>query len=300
MLRGSAQAARLPPVWGSSVEKSPKKVAGCNLVVTLRAMLTTALRAAREAGDLLRRNFGKPLRANEITAHDIKLEMDVRAQQTIERCIMRSHPTHAILGEEGIGGKFGGDYRWIVDPLDGTVNYAYGIPQFCVSIACQKKTDSRTPTDRLTPGWDTVAGVIYDPVRDEMFAAARDGAATLNGKRIRVSRRRTLSDAIVSVGFFKTSALIDQSMPHFKRLAHRARKVRIMGAAALDLAYVACGRYDVYLEYGVKLWDIAAGLLILERAGGVCELKPTNAPHSFNVLSSGMVSRAAVMAGRKL
>jgi myo-inositol-1(or 4)-monophosphatase len=263
-------------------------------------MLTTAIRAAREAGDLLRRNFGKPLKRNEVTAHDIKLEMDVRAQQTIERVILRAHPNHAILGEEGIRGKFGGDFRWIVDPLDGTVNYAYCIPQFCVSIACQRKTESRSPHDRLTPGWQTLAGVIYDPIREELFAATLDGAATLNGKRIRVSQRRNLSEAVVSVAFFKTSALIDQSMPHFQRLVHRARKVRIMGAAALDLAYVACGRYDAYLEYGVKLWDIAAGLLILERAGGVCEVKPSLAPHSYNVFARGKVHRAAVMGGRKL
>jgi myo-inositol-1(or 4)-monophosphatase len=263
-------------------------------------MLNTARRAAREAGELLRRNFGKPLQARAITAHDIKLEMDVRAQQAIERCILRAHPRHAVLGEEGIRGSFGGTHRWIVDPLDGTVNYAYGIPQFCVSIACQKKADSAALCDRLTPGWETIAGVIYDPIRDEMFAAARDGAATLNGRPIRASGRRRLSEAIVAVGFFKTRALIDQSMPHFQRLVHRSRKVRIMGAAALDLAYVACGRYDVYLELGVKLWDIAAGLLLVERAGGRWELTPTNLPHSFNVFASGGVSRAAVMGGRTL
>ncbi len=277
-----------------------KRIARADAAATLAPMLTTAIRAAREAGDLLRRNFGKPLKRNEVTAHDIKLEMDVRAQATIERAILRAHPRHTILGEEGVRGKFDGDYRWIVDPLDGTVNYAYAIPQFCVSIACQKKSASRSPHDRLTPGWQTVAGVIYDPIRDEMSAASRDGAATLNGKRIHVSQRRALEDAIVSVGFFKTDALIDQSMPHFKRLVHRARKVRIMGAAALDLAYVANGRYDVYLEYGVKLWDIAAGLLILERAGGVCELKPAYAPHAYNVFTSGRVNRAAVMGGRRL
>jgi myo-inositol-1(or 4)-monophosphatase len=263
-------------------------------------MLTTAIRAAQQAGDLLRRNFGKPLKRNEVTAHDIKLEMDVRAQRAIERAILRAHPRHAILGEEGIHGKFDGDHRWIVDPLDGTVNYAYSIPQFCVSIACQKKSASRSANNQLTPGWRTIAGVIYDPIRDELFAASSGGAATLNGKRIHVSQRRELSDAIVSVGFFKTDKLIDQSMPHFQRLVHRARKVRIMGAAALDLAYVASGRYDVYLEYGVKLWDIAAGLLILECAGGLCELKPTNAPNTYNVFTSGKVNRAAVMGGRKL
>jgi myo-inositol-1(or 4)-monophosphatase len=261
-------------------------------------MLTTAIHAAYEAGELLRRNFGKRLKIHQSLAHDIKLEMDVRAQQTIERAILKRFADHAIVGEEGVSGAPDSDYRWIIDPIDGTVNYTYRIPHFCVSIACQKKTradKSRKSKRALAAGWTTIAGVIYDPMRDEMFTASETTPARLNGKPIRASSRTALSEAIIAIGFFKTPELIERSLPHFQRLIHRARKIRIMGAAAIDLAYVACGRYDVYLEYGVKLWDVAAGLHILEKAGGVWEAKATGTPHTYDVFASGKVDRREVV-----
>jgi myo-inositol-1(or 4)-monophosphatase len=165
--------------------------------------------------------------------------------------------------------------RWVVDPLDGTVNFYYGIPHYAVSIAAQQRTGPNT--------WETVAGVVYDPELDEMFAAQKDGLATLNDQPIHVSERTELSEAILSIGFFKNAETIRRSLADFSDLVQRVRKVRLQGAAALDAVYVACGRYDGYQEYGIKLWDIAAGQLILDRAGGRTESKPTAEPHSFDV-----------------
>jgi myo-inositol-1(or 4)-monophosphatase len=238
-------------------------------------MLDTALEAATRAGQLLRRQFGTPLVVNLATHHDIKLEVDVQAQTAITKVILADFPNHAILGEEGVAGNPNADVRWVVDPLDGTVNFYYGIPHYAVSIAAQQRTGPNT--------WETVAGVVYDPELDEMFAAQKDGLATLNDQPIHVSERTELSEAILSIGFFKNAETIRRSLADFSDLVQRVRKVRLQGAAALDAVYVACGRYDGYQEYGIKLWDIAAGQLILDRAGGRTESKPTAEPHSFDV-----------------
>jgi myo-inositol-1(or 4)-monophosphatase len=240
------------------------------------AMLDTAIEAALAAGKLLRGNFGQPQPVNEMARHDIKLEIDVRAQETITKVILAAHPDHAILGEEGISGPADADVRWVVDPLDGTVNYFYGIPHYAVSIAAQQKAgDNR---------WETVAGVVLDPELDELFAATRDGPATLNGTPTHVSDRTELGDAIMSIGFFKSADTIRRSLQDFTQLVSQVRKVRIQGAAALDVAYVACGRYDAYIEYGIKLWDICAGQLILGRAGGKTVSQPgADGLHAFDV-----------------
>jgi myo-inositol-1(or 4)-monophosphatase len=238
-------------------------------------MLETAIEAASEAGKLLRKNFGSTLAVDEITHHDIKLEIDKRAQQVITKVILADYPDHCILGEEGVTGSQNADVRWVVDPLDGTVNYFYGIPHYAVSIAVQQ----RVGTDK----WETVAGVVLDPELDELFVSEKGEPAMLHGHPIHVSDRADLSEAILSIGFFKSAETINRSLEDFKHLVGRVRKVRIMGAAALDVVYVACGRFDAYIEYGIKLWDIAAGQLILESAGGRAELKPHGDGHSFDV-----------------
>ncbi len=241
-------------------------------------MLETALQAAAAAGQLLRQNFGAPLTVDEATHHDIKLEIDKRAQETITRVILADFPQHAILGEEGVTGRTDAEVRWVVDPLDATVNYFYGIPHYCTSIAAQQR---RGPDQ-----WETVAGVVYAPEVDEMFAAARGEPATLNGQPIRVSTRERLEEAIVGIGFFKSAETIRQSMRYFQDLLPRVRKMRLMGSAALDVVYVACGRFDAYIEHGIKLWDICAGQLILEQAGGHCVSRPAGAPHTWDVIMS--------------
>jgi len=238
-------------------------------------MLETAIEAANEAGKLLRKNFGSTLNVNLTTQHDIKLELDELSQQVITRIILADFPDHCILGEEAVTGNPDADVRWVVDPLDGTVNYFYGIPHYAVSIAAQE----RKGADQ----WETVAGVVLAPEIDELFASAKGQPATLQNKPIQVSSRTQPSEAIVVMGFFKSIETIDQGLQSFGQIIHQVRKVRLMGAAALDVAYVACGRFDAYLEYGIKLWDIAAGQLILENAGGRVESKPLAGAHTFDV-----------------
>jgi len=238
-------------------------------------MLETAIEAANAAGKLLRQNFGSTLNVNLATHHDIKLEIDVQAQHVITQVILADFPDHCILGEEAITGDPNADVRWVVDPLDGTVNYFYGIPHYAVSVAAQERKGGDQ--------WETVAGVVLAPEIDELFATEKGKPATLQGRPIWVSHRKDLAEAIVAMGFFKTKETIDRSMQDFGHAVHKVRKMRLMGAAALDVVYVACGRYDAYIEYGIKLWDIAAGQLILENAGGRVERQPTVDAHSFNV-----------------
>jgi myo-inositol-1(or 4)-monophosphatase len=189
--------------------------------------------------------------------------------------ILGDFPDHCILGEEAVTGREDADVRWVVDPLDGTVNYFYGIPHYAVSIAAQQR--------QANGEWSTMAGVVYAPEIDELFAGARGELPTLNERPIRVSDRAELSEAIVSIGFFKSAETIRRSLEKFQALVSQVRKVRIMGAAALDVAYVACGRYDMYMEHGIKLWDICAGQLVLEGAGGRVESRPAAEPHTFDV-----------------
>ena len=237
-------------------------------------MLETAIEAAVAAGKLLKQNFGTKLDVNVATHHDIKLALDEQAQQLITRVILADFPDHCILGEEAVTGNQQADVRWVVDPLDGTVNYFYNIPHYAVSIAAQQRVGDR---------WETVAGVVLDPERDELFAGATGKVPTLNDQPIQVSDRSELAQAIVSIGFFKNEETIRKSLVHFQNLIGRVRKMRLMGAAALDVAYVACGRYDAYIEHGIKLWDICAGQLILELAGGQVTSAPTGEPHTFDV-----------------
>ncbi len=224
--------------------------------------LEVAIQAARAAGKLLRDEFGRTPNVNEFAAHDIKLELDVKAQDLITRIILEQFPDHAILGEEGVAGNEKSEFQWVVDPLDGTVNYFYGIPHFCVSIALRRNEE-------------THVGVIYDPIREELFTAVKDShSALLNDHGIRVSERTKLGDAIVSVGLAKVAETINTGMPTLQELVHQVRKTRMMGSAALDLAYVACGRLDAYIESGVSLWDIAAGVLLVKNARGKVGLTP--------------------------
>ncbi len=223
--------------------------------------LQTATIAARDAGVLLRKNFGKPPEVNELLAHDIKLALDVETQDLITKKLLGAFPDHALYGEEGIAGNQASEWQWIVDPIDGTVNYFYGIPHYCVSIALR-----RAGVLEL--------GVIYDPQRDEMWQTVRGGPTLLNGETVKVSPRTELGDAVVSIGFSKTVATIEAGMALFPQYVARVRKCRLMGSAALDLAYVACGRLDAYIEQSVSLWDVAAGKMLVENAGGIFEMTP--------------------------
>jgi len=236
--------------------------------------LDLAVAAARAAGVLLRTHFGTALNVNALEAHDIKLEIDVQSQALITGMILDQFPDHAIYGEEGLAGNQSSPFHWIVDPIDGTVNFFYGIPHFCISIA-------------LREGSTLILGVIYDPIRDELWQVRKGEPAFLNGKPCAVSTRATIPEAILSVGFSKTKTTIDSGLPLFQDLVYRARKCRLMGSAALDMAYVASGRLDGYIEQSVSLWDVAAGILLVEAAGGTVkmETRPDN-PDKFSVIAT--------------
>src|SRR5213596_2924870 len=227
----------------------------------MKHYLDAAEKAARAAGELLRQNFKQPLRVNSAEAHDIKLEIDVLAQALITDLLLKEFPNHALYGEEGIVGDQSSDHQWVLDPLDGTVNYFYGIPHFCISIALRLRGE-------------IMVGVIYDPIRDEIWAGQKGEAPKLNGEPFHVSDRAELAEAVISIGLAKTAETIDTNFPLLQAMIHRVRKCRVFGSAALDLAYVACGRFDAYIETGISLWDVAAGWLLVENAGGTVDLRP--------------------------
>lgn len=224
--------------------------------------------------------------------HDIKLELDVRSQALIERRLRSSFPTVAVLGEEGVSGKADAPCRWVVDPIDGTVNFTYGIPHACVSIALQERVQDAAAAD-YPDGYNTLLGVVYDPFCDELYTAIRGKAARLNGRVIHVSQRRQLREAIVSIGFSKSRKTLAATLPYFNQLVHRVRKIRMMGAAALGLTYVACGRFDAYVEREIRIWDVAAGGLIIECAGGEFWHQALSGEHRYrSIASNGLLRRA--------
>jgi myo-inositol-1(or 4)-monophosphatase len=240
----------------------------------MKHYLDAATQAARKAGDLLRTHFHQPRHVNAKEKHDVKLEIDVQSQELITHTLLKNFPSHALYGEEGIVGDQTSEFQWVVDPLDGTVNYFYGIPHFCISVAlrCQG---------------EIIVGVIYDPMRDEIWTVQKGGEPKLNGRVCRVSERTELRDAIVTVGLSKTDATIESGMPLLQSMVRKARKCRLMGSAALEMAYLACGRIDVYIEHGISLWDIAAGWILVESAGGVVEMTlRTDMKDKYNIVAS--------------
>lgn len=217
--------------------------------------LAAAVKAARAAGKIMRDNWHLPKRVNSAEAHDIKLELDVRCQKLIEKILRGAFAEIPLLGEEGDSGDVDSAFRWVVDPIDGTVNYFYGMPHAAVSIALEHQKKS-------------VVAVIYDPFTDEIWTTTKGGPTRLNGRVVRVSSRSDVGESVVAMGFSKNKENLRKSLPHLIRISRRAKKIRIMGSAALELAYVASGRLDAYIERTINLWDVAAGSLLVENAGG--------------------------------
>ncbi len=248
----------------------------------LRKAHRASIAAALRAGALMKANLHRPKKQNAVTCHDIKLELDVRCQKIIETDLGRSFPEMAILGEEGISGDAKARFRWVIDPIDGTVNFSYGIPHAAVSIALQEYQPGKKAS--FEDSYATISGVVYDPFCSELWTAMAAKPALLNGKPVRVSRHTELRETVVSIGFAKTSTNISKSMPYMLRLARRVRKIRIMGSAALGLVYVAGGRFDAYVERGLQLWDIAAGGFIAESAGGEFYRDKIRGKHSYSVV----------------
>jgi myo-inositol-1(or 4)-monophosphatase len=226
----------------------------------MHPMLSIAVRAARRAGSIINRAAlaGGNLQVESKRANDFVTEVDRSAEAAIIEIVQKSYPEHGILGEEtGSIGSGKQEYRWIIDPLDGTTNFIHGFPQYCVSIAVERR------------GTLTHA-VVYDPLRDELFTASKGGGAFLNDRRIRVSKCARLGDALLGTGFpFKELKRVDLYIKQLRYLMEASSGVRRAGAAALDLAYVACGRLDGFWELGLSPWDVAAGALLIQEAGGL-------------------------------
>jgi len=219
-------------------------------------MLDFAVRVARDAGRLLRDRFGTNFDIGHKGSIDLVTEVDLASERLIRDAIASYYPRHEILAEEGGLNESTSEYRWIVDPLDGTTNYAHGYPIFCVSIALEHRGQ-------------TILGVVYDPMRDELFVAERGSGAVLNNGRIQVSKTDQLMQSILSTGFpydIKTSRLTN--LENWASFAMNAQALRRDGSAALDLCYVACGRFDGFWELNLSAWDTAAGTLIVTESGG--------------------------------
>ncbi len=223
----------------------------------MASYLETATDIAREAGALVARY------AERRIGYQLKGEFDLvtDADRASERLIverLRSHfPTHSIVAEEGGGNAGSSDFRWYVDPLDGTTNFAHGFPAYNVTMG-------------LEMAGEMIAGVIFDPNRNEMFAAERGGGAYLNGRRMHVSTQARLEDALVATGFPSRKRHLHVNVHFYYQMGMLTHGVRRAGSAALDLAYVGCGRLDAFWEFGLKPWDMAAGILIVKEAGGRC------------------------------
>ena len=248
-----------------------------------KKLLATAVKAAQAAGAIMSRNQFAKKKINESSQRDIKLELDVKCQQKIEFMLTKSHPDVAILGEEGNAGDIETDLRWIVDPIDGTVNYTYGIPHACVSIALQQRLAKRSVGG---DDFETVVGVVFDPFTIELWTAVKGQAAKLNGKKISVNDG-PLKEAMLAIGFAKDKPTMDYMMPYFMKLAPKIRKPRMMGSAALAMTYVASGRFHGYIESKIRLWDVAAGGLVLECAGGeFWRIPRKKGEHTYAVIAS--------------
>lgn len=224
----------------------------------MNALLQTAIDAAQKAGKVLKEGFGTDYTiSSKSQIHDLVTEYDHKSEAIIIETIRSSFPDHQILTEESGHHASDGDITWIIDPLDGTVNYAHGIPFFCVSIAAIQ-------------GTDILCGVIYSPMTEELFSAEKDGGAFLNGNSYKVTQQTSLLHSFLVTGFpysVKENPL--HCIEHFAHIVGMGIPIRRLGSAALDLAYVAVGRFDGFWEVALQPWDMAAGALLVKEAGGI-------------------------------
>lgn len=224
----------------------------------MHPMLNIAVKAARRAGTIINRATQNLdlLTVQRKGEHDYVSEVDKMAEQAIVETLLEAYPDHAILAEEG-GAQGKSEYVWIIDPLDGTTNFLHGFPQFAVSIGLQHKGVLNQ-------------AVIYDPTRNELYTATRGRGAYLNDRRLRVSKQTRLEDALIGTGFpYSDFSFMEAYMKMFMELMPKTAGLRRPGAASLDLAYVAAGRYDGFWEAGLKQWDMAAGVLLIQESGGL-------------------------------
>ncbi len=215
-----------------------------------------ASKVAHDAGILLKNKLHRKNRVDYKGRVNLVTEADLASEKLITRIIQREFPLHSILAEEEAEVERKSDYRWIVDPLDGTTNYAHGFPVFCVSVGLEYRGE-------------VIAGAVYDPLREEMFSAAKRMGASLNRKRIKVSTERRLERSLLATGFpYDIGSSRENNLRYFNRFAPKVQGIRRAGSAALDLCYLACGRFDGFWELKLSPWDSAAGHLIVKEAGG--------------------------------
>lgn len=228
------------------------------------ALVPKASEVAREAGARLREFYAQGVETEYKGEADLVTVADRTVEKLIRTRLSEIFPEHGVYGEEGTRDRMEGEYRWYIDPLDGTTNFAHGFPQFCVSMGLEHR-----PTG-LAAGSDgpLIAGIIYDPLRDELFTAQRGHGALLNGKKIHVSRTAHLAEALLATGFPSRKRHASPNVHFYQEFTLRSHGVRRAGSAALDLAYVACGRLDSFWEFNLNPWDTAAGLLLIDEAGG--------------------------------
>ena len=219
---------------------------------------------AVEAGALLREYFSRGVATEYKGDVDLVTEADRSSERLIVERLSEQFPEHGIYGEEGSRHRLEAEYRWYVDPLDGTTNFAHSFPIFCVSMGLEHRPAGMRPSS----DGERIAGIIYDPTRDELFAAEKGHGAWLNGRQIRVSRTRTLSEALLATGFPSRKRHVSPNIHFYQEFTLRSHGVRRAGSAALDLAYTACGRLDGFWEFFLNPWDTAAGALLVEEAGG--------------------------------
>ncbi len=251
----------------------------------MNPMLNTAVKAARRAGSVILRGMNRfdTLTIENKAKNDFVSEIDRNAEAEIINILRAAYPNHSILAEEN--GKLEGDeYQWIIDPLDGTTNYLYGFPVFAVSIALAFRGELQQ-------------AVVYDPLRDELFTASKGSGAMMNNRRIRVTQRRGLEGALLGTGFpFRSQQHLDCYVETFKAVFPDAAGIRRAGSAAIDLAYVAAGRMDGFWEIDLKPWDMAAGILLVQEAGGVCTDFGGGEEYltTGNIIAGGLEVRAAI------
>jgi len=229
--------------------------------------LESAIEIAHSAGSLLRHYFERRVHFELKGEHDLVTEADRASEKLVVERLKSRYPSHGILAEEGSGHESPSEYRWYVDPLDGTTNFAHGYPVWNVTLAIEKRGE-------------LIAGVIFDPNRDELFTCEKGGGAFLNGARIRVSRTAKMDDSLFSTGFPSRRRHLSVNIHFYHQLAMASHGVRRGGAAALDLAYVACGRLDGFWEFGLSPCDMAAGKLLVAEAGGAVK-DMNDAPHKL-------------------
>lgn len=223
-----------------------------------------ASRIAREAGALLRDFYHKGVATEYKGDVDLVTEADRASEKLIVERLHTAFPAHGIYGEEGTRSHLESEYRWYIDPLDGTTNFAHGFPVFCVSMGLERRGAGL----RASEDGEIVAGVVFDPLREEMFTAIKGNGAFLNGTRIRSSRTLVLAEALVATGFPSHKRHLNPNIHFYHQFTLRSHGVRRAGSAALDLAYTACGRLDAFWEFNLNPWDTAAGALLVTEAGG--------------------------------